>query len=83
MQIVSIGDNLQEMSNLVYLAKLKKKKKKKKKKKNQYVACWKFYPECYALKIVCFCSVELYIILEKLITSSAAKENIPLWHIRA
>ena len=36
-QIASIGDNLHKMSNLLSV---------KNKKKNQYVVCWKFYPDC-------------------------------------
>ena len=45
MQIVSLGDNLHEMSKPVFW-------KKNRKKKFQYVVCWKFYPQCYALKFI-------------------------------
>ena len=39
MQIVSIGDNLHEMSKPVFW-------EKKKKKIFKFVVCWKFYPAC-------------------------------------
>ena len=47
MQIVSWGDNLQEMSKPIFCEK-KKKKKKKKNEKNILNCCLlKFYPACY------------------------------------
>ena len=39
MQIVSIGDNLHEVSDLIFYGK-KKEKKKEKKEYHQFVVCW-------------------------------------------
>ena len=42
MQIVSLGDNLHEMSKPTFW--------KKNNKKKQNVICWKFYPACLVLR---------------------------------